>query len=107
MPSKPYFKLDRLWIEHKDFAPNVKRWWEVMIYAGSASTRFFLKLQNLKHFIKPWRIQEFGQVSREKSELTGRIHELNILEEMGALQHSQLEERTQCKLKLRNVEARK
>ncbi|XP_026383675.1 uncharacterized protein LOC113279185 [Papaver somniferum] len=47
--SKPYFKIDRLWIEYKDFAPNVKRWWEVMAYTGSASTRFFLKLENLKH----------------------------------------------------------
>ncbi|XP_026398645.1 uncharacterized protein LOC113294470 [Papaver somniferum] len=105
LPSKPYFKLDRLWTEHKDFVKNVQQWWEAMAFHGSASTTFFLKLQNLKHLIKPWRIQEFGSVARDKNVLTCRIHDLNILEEAGALQQSQLEERIRCKLQLRSIEA--
>ncbi|XP_026442082.1 uncharacterized protein LOC113341411 [Papaver somniferum] len=103
--SKPYFKLDRVWVEHKDFVKNVQQWWGVMNYIGSASSSFFLKLQNLKHLIKPWRLREFGGISRDKAELTGRIQELNILEETGALQHHQLEDRTQCKLKLKSIES--
>ncbi|XP_026410316.1 uncharacterized protein LOC113305510 [Papaver somniferum] len=104
MPSKPYLKLDRVWVEHKDFANNVKNWWEVMSFQGSASTRFFPKLQNLKHLINPWRIQEFGSIGREKTTLTDKIHELNILEESGALQHHHMEERLNYKLKLKNIE---
>ncbi|XP_026437189.1 uncharacterized protein LOC113335304 [Papaver somniferum] len=104
LPSKPYFKLDRLWLEHKDLARNVQMWWGRLSYTGSASTRFFLKLQNLKHLIKPWRKQHYGHVSRDRNDLTARIHEFNILEETVRLQHNQVEERTQYKLKLRNIE---
>ncbi|XP_026440592.1 uncharacterized protein LOC113339560 [Papaver somniferum] len=107
MPSKPYFKVDRVWIEHKDFVQKVKLWWESLTYSGSASTRFFLKLQNLKHLIEARKKLEFGHISRNKNELTARIHELNILEETVTLLHTQLEERTLCKLKLRNIEAKK
>ncbi|XP_026417556.1 uncharacterized protein LOC113313045 [Papaver somniferum] len=104
MPSKSYFKLDRMWVEHKEFVEKVQQWWDVMNFNGSASTQFFLKLQNLKHLIKPWRLSEFGSVAREKVVLTGRIHDLNILEEDGALSRQQLEEMTQFKLKLKGIE---
>ncbi|XP_026429910.1 uncharacterized protein LOC113326387 [Papaver somniferum] len=103
--NQPYFKFDRVWIEHKDFAQNVKLWWETLTYSGSASTRFFLKFRNLKHLIKPWKKQEYGHICRDKNELTTRIHELNILEETFTLLHNEMEERTSCKLKLRNIEA--
>lgn len=104
VPPRPYFKVDGVWIEHKDFARKVQNWWEVMSFQGSARSKFSLKLQNLKHLIKPWRIQEFGAIGREKTSLTDRIHELNIQEETGALLHNQLEERLQCKFKLKNIE---
>ncbi|XP_026441443.1 uncharacterized protein LOC113340523 [Papaver somniferum] len=108
--SKPYFKLEKSWIEHKDFKDKVKLWWETMVFNGSASSIFFLNLQNLKYFIKKWRLLEFGAVRREKQLLTEKIGELNLLEENGPLHTDQFEVRMQSKLKLKaleNLEARK
>lgn len=47
-----------------------------MQYSGSSSTIFFLKLQNLKHFVKPWGLSEFGVVGNEKNLLTEKIGDL-------------------------------
>ncbi|XP_026396502.1 uncharacterized protein LOC113291150 [Papaver somniferum] len=103
--SKPYFKLEKSWVEHKDFVKNVKIWWRPISFQGSSSYVFFKKLQNLKHMTKTWRIQEFGSVRRENIIVTERIHDLNIMEESDALSLNHLDERLQCKLKLKYIEA--
>ena len=77
----PYFKMDRSWFREEGFAEDLANWWEAHPARGFASTRFVMKLSELRHHLIGWRRRIREDRTRNRDGALSAIQELDVLED--------------------------
>ncbi|KAM7498116.1 hypothetical protein LguiA_022530 [Lonicera macranthoides] len=74
-----------MWLTHKDFLGNFRNWWVESEVRGWEGFKFMKKLAQVKHKLKKWNLEIFGDVRVEKGRILERIQNIDKLEVRGIL----------------------
>jgi exonuclease III len=76
-PGKKPFRFEQFWLDHPDFQANIQNWWrEAEVQRGSKMFRFQQKLKNLKHTLKLWNKNTFGNIFDSQKKLREQLGEI-------------------------------
>jgi exonuclease III len=76
-PGKKPFRFESFWLDHPDFQENIQTWWrEAEVPRGSKMYKFQQKLKNLKHTLKLWNQNTFGNIFDAKKQLLAQMEEI-------------------------------
>jgi hypothetical protein len=66
-PKNRPFIFEKFWIEHPTFKENINQWWqEEQLEQGTRMFKLYKKLKCIKHKLKEWNKEIFGNVNQEK-----------------------------------------
>ena len=97
------FRFENMWLSHKDFVENFKKWWEESEVRGWEGFKFMKKLEQVKQKLKAWNTEVFGDVRIIKGQILKRIQEIDKEEVRGVLREEVVIERRELKEKLGDV----
>jgi hypothetical protein len=95
------FKFENMWLQAEGFEELVKGWWRSYVYEGSPSYVFARKLKALKHDLKQWNEEVFGNVGANKKKLENDLCELDLIAEERPLSDEEILKRDESS---RNLE---
>ena len=79
-PGKKPFRFEQFWLDHLDFQANIQNWWRAAeVPRGSKMFRFQQKLKNLKHTLKLWNKNTFGNIFDSQKKLREQLGEIQHL----------------------------
>jgi hypothetical protein len=71
--AKP-FRFEKLWLNHLNFAINIKTWWkETSNTKDTLMYHFHQRLKKIKVHLKYWNKAVFGNIHQEKEELERKM----------------------------------
>jgi hypothetical protein len=88
--GKRPFKFENMWLKKEGFGALVKQWWDSYHFQGSPSFIFACKIKALKMDLKKWNEEIFGNIECNKSKLIDDLKELDVIEEVRALDSEEL-----------------
>jgi exonuclease III len=66
-PKNRPFRFEKFWIEHPTFKENINQWWrEEQPEQGTRMFKLYKKLKYIKHKLKEWNKEIFGNINQEK-----------------------------------------
>ena len=68
--GKRPFTFENMWLKTEGFTNRVHSWWNQYSFFGTPSFVLAKKLKALKRDIIQWNCSEFGNVGRQKKELS-------------------------------------
>ena len=77
-PRNRPFRFENIWLSLTDFINNIKRWWIENTHVQG--TKMFLLqqiLKHVKHRLKDWNKNEFGNIFEAKKVVEGKLQEIN------------------------------
>ena len=101
--GKSSFKFENMWLQSEGFVERVSSWWGSYVFEGSPSFVFSQKLRALKHDLKVWNKEVFGDVGGRKYVLMEEIQKLDAKEEMAVLSREDHQKREECREELNKV----
>ena len=73
-PKNKPFRFEKLWLEHPTFQERIKQWWrEEQLEQGTSMFKLYKKLKHIKHRIKEWNKDTFGNINQEKNNIEGKM----------------------------------
>jgi hypothetical protein len=71
------FRFEKFWIEHPTFKENINHWWrEPQPEQGTRMFKLYKKLRYIKHKLKEWNKEIFGNINQEKRIIENRMRNL-------------------------------
>ncbi|XP_047339810.1 uncharacterized protein LOC124943327 [Impatiens glandulifera] len=80
-----HFRLENKWLSRVEFLPRVQEWWRTQAPLGSASSKLFMNLKNLRKQIKSWYVGERATFFAKVGELCKKINIIDKVEEVREL----------------------
>ena len=76
-PKNRPFKFEKFWLTHPNFPELVKKWWdEPRNVSGTKMFKLQSKLKYIKHKLKEWNKETFGNINQEKRIIEDRMRNL-------------------------------
>jgi hypothetical protein len=76
-PKNRPFRFEKFWIEHPTFKENINQWWwEQQPEQGTRMFKLYKKLRYIKHKLKEWNKEIFGNINQEKRIIEDRMRKL-------------------------------
>ncbi|XP_047306312.1 uncharacterized protein LOC124909703 [Impatiens glandulifera] len=79
------FRFENKWLSRVDFFPRVQEWWRTQASLGSASSKLFMNLKNLRKHIESWYMGERATFCAKVDELCKKINIIDEVEEVREL----------------------
>jgi hypothetical protein len=74
------FRIEKFWIEHPTFKEHINQWWrEELPDQGTRMFKLYKRLKYIKHKLKEWNKEIFGNINQEKKKIEDRMR---ILQEL-------------------------
>jgi hypothetical protein len=79
-PKNRPFRFEKFWIEHPTFKEHINQWWrEELPDQGTRMFKLYKRLKYIKHKLKEWNKEIFGNINQEKKKIEDRMR---ILQEL-------------------------
>jgi hypothetical protein len=83
-PKNRPFRFEEFWIENPTFKEHINQWWwEELPDQGKRMFKFYKRIKYIKHKLKEWNKEIFGNINPEKKNIEDRmriLQELYIVE---------------------------
>lgn len=77
-PKDKPFRFENVWLTHPDFISNIGRWWvEDIPIQGMNMFLLQQRLKHIKHRLKDWNKNEFGNIFKAKKEVEQKLQGIN------------------------------
>jgi hypothetical protein len=74
------FRFEKLWIEHPTFKEHINQWWqEDLRDQGTRMFKLYKRLKYIKHKLKEWNKEIFGNINQEKKNIDNIMRTLQKL----------------------------
>lgn len=101
--SKSYFKFESWWLQTEGFKEKVKEWWESFRVTGRPDYILAIKLKMLKGKLKEWNLANYGNLERKKTDILGRIAQLDLLQEQRSLTDDELAQKVNLEVEVEEI----
>jgi hypothetical protein len=93
-PKNRPFRFEKFWIEHPTFKENISQWWwDPQPEQGTRMFKLYKKLRYIKHKLKEWNKEIFGNINQEKIIIEDKMRNLQeICIDMGYTKERKKEE---------------
>jgi hypothetical protein len=76
-PKNKPFRFEKFWTEHLTFKEKIKQWWyEEQPEQGTRMFKLYKKLKHIKHRLKEWNKDTFGNTNQEKNKIEEKMKKL-------------------------------
>jgi hypothetical protein len=97
------FRFEMTWLKHPEFLSKINEIWCEPTMDEIALDRVLFKLKRVKRFLKGWGFNLARARKKRKQELSESMADLEIMEEVGSLNHDQLRKKVHIKVELLGI----